>query len=241
MYKTYPKTTIVFAVLAMALAFALPAFAQIPAIAQTVGGLHLALLIFAMFVIRSMVANPDDISWPFALSIPLSILAGATALGVSPSDSFGEMAQRIGAIAIPVSAGFMGAIFAKRPRGWGNMPGRVVIILLAVLAFLIIWNHMFLFPNAQAQALMCSLAIAAILANLPRFDVKDFVNFDKTQRIAMRVIYGCILAILTAAVGAHEVIQTGAFAFNDAGFHLFMGILGATVYFEMLLWQAERA
>ena len=100
---------------------------------------------------------------------------------------------------------------------------------------------MFLFPNAQGLALMCSLASAAILTNLPRFDVKEFVNIDKTQRTAVRVIYGCILAILTAAVGADEVIKTGAFVVGDVGFHLFMGIFGATVYFEMLLWQAEHA
>lgn len=190
MYKTYPKTTIVFAVLAVAIAFALPALAPVPAIAQTAGGLHVALLILAMMLIRSILANPDDHSWPVALSIPLSLLAGATALGVSPSDSLGEVAQHIGAIALPISAGFAGAIFINRPRGWGNMPGSVVMILLAVLAGLAVLNHVFLFPNAQGLALMCSLAIAAMLANLPRLDVKEFVNFDKSQRIAMRVVCG---------------------------------------------------
>lgn len=241
MYKTHPKTTIVFAVLAVVMAFALPAFAPHPALAQTVGGLHLALLICAIFVIRLMAANPDDRSWPTALAIPLAIAAGATALGVSPEDSFGEVAQRIGAIALPITAGFAGAIFALRPRGQRNMPCPVVMILLALLVGLIVWNHAFLFPNAQGLALMCSLAFAAIFANLPRLEIKEFVNLDKTQRIAMRVIYGGMLAILTTAVGADEIIQTGAFAFGDVGFHLGMGILGATRYFQMLLWQAKQA
>jgi hypothetical protein len=241
MYKTHPKTTIVAAVLAMALAFALPAFAPISALAQTAGGLHLALLILAMVVIRIMVPSADDTSWPVAVSIYLACLAGITALRVSSDDSFGDVAEHIGGLAFTLSAGFAGAIFALRPRGWGNMPGRVAVILLSVLAGVMVWNHMFLFPNAQGLALMCSLAFAAILANLPSFDAKEFVNLDKPQRMAMRVIYGGVLAILVAAVGAHEIIQTGAFALSDIAFHLIMGIMGATLYFEMMLWAGEQA
>jgi hypothetical protein len=151
------------------LAFILPAIAPTLPVAKTDIGLFLALLALAMLIIRAMMTGYDDISWPVALEIPISIIAGSTALAASPDDSARDVIWWIGAIAVPVSAGFAGALIAKRPRGWGTFSRRDLIITLALIIGLVGWNQLYQFPQAQGMALMSVLVGVALVWNFPAF------------------------------------------------------------------------
>jgi hypothetical protein len=169
MFKTNPIFTIVTIAAVLALAYGMPAFRPLPSIAETAGGLHLALLVLSMMVLRVLIENKPDLTWPEAIGVPLAIIAGAVALGVLPDDSMNEVVHRAGWIAFLVSAGAAGAAYGQWPQGWGKFSRRDGLICLSLGLGLLAWNHLYQFPEQAGLAITFDLVGLALLWNIPKF------------------------------------------------------------------------
>jgi hypothetical protein len=200
MYKSHPKTTIVFALLALSTAFALPAFLPPLPIAQTAVGLHLALLVFAMWMQRIMSAEKTAQTWPSAISFPLTIVAAATALGAAPNDSAADIALRAGGIAALVGLGWAGgiALSNSRPRGWGKTTRRDLVIAALGFTALIAWNHLYQFPDQHGTALLFDLVGMALFWTFPALGKSARQGLAPRAAWAHRVLEACATCIIVS-------------------------------------------
>lgn len=237
MLKTNPIFVICTTIALLALAICLPAIEPTPSIAKTAGGLHLALLVLAMVMLRAMVADPEDQTWPAAFAVPLAIVAGAVAMGVSPQDSMGDVARRIAGVSVVVGAGFAGAMMSQRPRGWPRTSRRDAVIAIIAFAGLLAWNHLVQFPQAQGTALMFDIVGLALAWCYPALDKAGGQNLPRRSVWAHHSLDACATVIITSYLLAPDWFYFDNYnAWVTAGFMatLAIAILAMNVFFQRI-------
>jgi len=136
-----------------------------PSVGQTAAGVQIALILLVLWAIR-FVSVPDQSSWLDAVRLALTLLAAVAALNFTPQDEAVDVLTRTGFLAMIVVPATGLALLSRRPKPLGYSVNRQFWIVLALMAFLMGFNHFYLLPHAQGAAMVADLVVIAALANL---------------------------------------------------------------------------
>lgn len=164
MYVTHPRFSLGFVAAMLIVALVLPAVMTFPFAGETAAGLQIAMMLWVLWVIR-LILLTDQQTWLDAIRFPVTLLATVAALSFSPQDGAVDVLTRPSFLALIVVPATGFALLNRRPKSLGFSVNRNFWLVLAAVALLMAWNHLYIFPQSQGAAVVADLVVIAALAN----------------------------------------------------------------------------
>ena len=167
MFETHPKFSLFLVATLLVAALVLPAVIVFPSGGfQTAGGVQIALMLWVLWVI-GMILRPKASDAFEMMRFPLALIAAVAALGFSPQDGVMDVITNYNFLPMLIVLG--AGIAYLRPKTLGFSVNRQFWVILAALAIVLGFNHLWRFRDAQGAALVADLVVLAAMANFVPF------------------------------------------------------------------------